>query len=356
MLNDITGNGGVERVVTNLSNSFSEKLGYQVDIISAFTAKNKIPYLSINPNINIIYLQGKKSKSRVFKYLEITKTLFNLTKKENYDVVISTSVTLTILLLLNRIINQSFAIVSWEQTQYDNIPIYFKLIMKFIYKYVNLIITLTNHDREIFEKYNENSSCIYNYISNTERKKSLLESHKILAIGRLEKEKSFDSLIRAFVYVKKLHPTWYLDIYGEGSEKKRLEKLITELKLKDRVILKGFKENIEDIYPDYTQFVLSSKSESFGMVLLEAMSYGLACVSNDCKIGPIEIINDEVDGLLARTGDINHLASQMIRVIENKKLRETLAINAIEKSKLFYEDKIIQQWDYSLNKYQKVIK
>jgi glycosyltransferase involved in cell wall biosynthesis len=354
ILNDITGLGGVERVVTNTANAFEEDLGHSVDIISVFPQKNKRAYIKINKKIKIFYLsKATSSNVKLVKYLKLNEKLRRLIADNRYDIVISNSVSLTLMILFIRLFSNSYKIIAWEHSQYDNASKHMKFLRKVFYRYLDLVVCLSHHDENIFKHLNNKATTIYNFIDDKHKENSKLETEKIIAVGRLETEKGFDLLIKAFVKVNQKHPIWKLDIYGEGSQRDVLQKLIIENHLDGVIKLKGFVEDIDSIFPSYSIFVLSSRSESFGMVLLEAMSHGLACVSYNCKIGPTEIIDDKVDGLLAEAENIDDLSDKIETLIENNELRKYIANNAIVKSKKFSKHNIISQWDKTLKTIKK---
>jgi GalNAc-alpha-(1->4)-GalNAc-alpha-(1->3)-diNAcBac-PP-undecaprenol alpha-1,4-N-acetyl-D-galactosaminyltransferase len=137
----------------------------------------------------------------------------------------------------------------------------------------------------------------------------------ILAVGRLNRLKGFDRLIKAFSHLDQ--KDWKLAIIGEGSERNNLENLIYDLNLEAYISMPGRTKAIEKWYKKSAIFVLSSRIEGFPNVLCEAMAYGCACVSFDCIAGPNEIITDKVDGYLVKNGDINALTAKMDFLINN---------------------------------------
>ncbi len=144
---------------------------------------------------------------------------------------------------------------------------------------------------------------------------STLDSKLVLAAGRLKPSKGFDILLEAWASVTRRHPDWRLHIYGEGLERSRLEELMSELGL-DTAELKGFTTEMSARMAESSLFVLSSRTEGYGMVLVEAMSCGVPVVSTDAPFGPSEIIDHGVDGVLVANGDPEALADGICRMIE----------------------------------------
>lgn len=104
-------------------------------------------------------------------------------------------------------------------------------------------------------------------------------------------------------------------------------------------------KNIEDKYEQASIYAMSSRFEGFGMVLIEAMSYGLPCVSFDCPYGPSDIITDYKDGILIENGNIQSFADAIIKLIENQSLRQDMGENAQVKAQNYVPEKIMQKWD-----------
>lgn len=151
-----------------------------------------------------------------------------------------------------------------------------------------------------------------------------------VSVGRLERVKGYDLLIRAFSQIAPELPDWSLVIYGNGSQKDAIHAQIDSLGLSDRVTLAG-----EDLHA-YRKvkaceiFVLSSRSEGMPNTLLEAMACGLACIAADCPNGPKELIQNGFNGLLVPSEDIDALATAMKTLARSGDLRATLSSNAIK--------------------------
>lgn len=216
--------------------------------------------------------------------------------------------------------------------------------MKFI-KYFDRIVVLTKQDGLYWRKYSQNISIITNSITNYPKEfNSLVDSHKIICVGRLEPQKGFDLLIKAWTMINQNHKDWYIEIYGEGYLKEFLDNEIIKCNVSNSIFIK---EPTRYIYKEYMNsefLVLSSRAEGFGLVLAEAMSCGRPCVSFNCPCGPDEIITDGVDGLLAKNGDVDDLAEKMEWMITHDKERKEMGIRARESAKRYDKEKIMTQW------------
>jgi glycosyltransferase involved in cell wall biosynthesis len=173
---------------------------------------------------------------------------------------------------------------------------------------------------------------------------------RIVAIGRLSREKGFDLLIRAFAELAEPHPDWQLLIAGEGPERSSLERLITELNLDLRASLPGWIESPLELLCSSRVFVLPSRYEGFPNALLEAMAAGVPVVSFACDHGPAEIVEHGVNGLLVAAEDVHGLAAELERMMLDVDLRIRLGGRAREVVQRFSNEAYFERWDRLLER------
>lgn len=173
---------------------------------------------------------------------------------------------------------------------------------------------------------------------------------RLVAMGRLGPEKGFDLLLQAFAAVAGAHPDWSLVVYGEGSERARLEALVRTLRLDGRVALPGHVADPAARLADAHAFVLSSRREGFPNALLEAMACGLPVVAFACPSGPAEIVAHGRDGLLVPAGDVARLAAALARLMGDAAERARMGARAREIATTLAPERVLLAWNALLEK------
>ncbi|MDE6285897.1 MAG: glycosyltransferase family 4 protein [Muribaculaceae bacterium] len=179
------------------------------------------------------------------------------------------------------------------------------------------------------------------------------DTRRVMAAGRLDVQKGFDILVNAWRTVARVHPDWSLDIYYvpyAGIELADLLSLINEADLSHCINLCEASADMAATFSEHSLFVLSSRYEGFGLVLIEAMACGVPCVSFDCPEGPSEIITDGEDGWLVPFRGLSDeeradaLADALCDAIANRDKRLRFSDTAQKSVRRFTPEVVMPQW------------
>lgn len=168
---------------------------------------------------------------------------------------------------------------------------------------------------------------------------------RLVAVGRLVAQKGFDLLIEAFALIAPRHPSWLLEIWGEGPDRPALQAQIDERGLQARVRLCGISPSPGGWAARADAFVLASRYEGFPNVLGEAMAAGLPVVSANCDFGPAELVTPDVSGLLVAADDVPALADGLDRLLGDRALRDRLGAAGRRAAARFALPLVAATWD-----------
>lgn len=353
--------GGMERVLANKANFLAEH-GYNIIIVttdqcgepSFFPLDNRIRCIDLN--INYEENNGKSIWNKLVHYpikqIKHKNRLTTLLKKEKPDITIS--MYCNDAQFLPSIHDGSKKILEihfsrFKRLQYGRKGLW-KLADRFrshqdasIVKKYDKFVVLTNEDKSYWGNL-KNICVIPNARTFTFSSLTPLDNKEVIAVGRYCFQKGFDILIDAWYIVCKKNADWILRIVGNGEQHEELQRKINIYGIGERVILDNSRPNMISIYQKASLFVLSSRYEGLPMVLLEAQSAGLPVVSFTCKCGPKDLIEDGISGFLVSEGDVIELANKILRLMEDKKLRESMGKAAFINSRKYSMEHVMQQW------------
>jgi glycosyltransferase involved in cell wall biosynthesis len=321
------GGGGAEQVMAILANAFAER-GFAVDLV---LAKAEGPYLDqIGSQIRIVDL----GRRRVAMCLP---ALVRYLRRERPTTLISALNYVNVIAILahrlarvpTRLVVSEHSILSRYRTR-DLRGRLVPMLMRITYPLADSVVCVSKGvARDLGETIGldlAKTVVIYNPVDIDSIDANAHEplDHPwfqpgappvVLAVGRLTEAKDFSSLIRAFALLKAQRPA-RLMILGEGELRGELEALIAAHGLSDDVALPGYVTNPFAYMKRSAVFVLSSRWEGFGLVLVEAMACDTPVVSTDCPSGPAEILEDGKWGTLVQIGDEYSMAEAIGSVLD----------------------------------------
>lgn len=368
LIDDISQLGGAEKVTITKLNYLATNLNWDIYLI--IQRKNE-HFFEISERIVIIYLdiltEGLTSKlASISKIIKDKFILFrkicSLIQIYRPSIIVSIGNEFVILPMLKyyikffkklniKIIRELHYSIP-QYNYYSANSLFYKVIHKFsslvrhkvIFRFYDIVITLSNEDKEKYWKNNAKLKVIPNPLTVKSDLKSNLSSKNVIALGRLVDMKNFSSLIRSFKFVHDQHHDWHLTIYGEGPLKQKLIEEINELGLNGIVLVNDRVKEVEKIYYQSSICVVPSLCEAFCLVITESMHCGVPVIAYNCPCGPKEIIDDNVNGYLIPLNDEKTLAKKITYLIEHDTVRFQMGKNAIKKSEDFSIAKIMVQW------------
>lgn len=376
---NIYGMGGTVRTVSNIANYLADQ-GYRVEIISIKRTSTK-PLFKLNKNIILRPLVDNTLKTNKGILREKVKQLMmkipsvifdkneDLYKMVNLYVDyklrkklknIKGGILVTTIPSLNiysaKVVDKSVIKIGQEHKTYD---VHHKSIQSKINKYykeLDAISCLTYKDVEDYRRQldEQNIKTIITNIANAtdvQYQSSTLKNKVIISAGRFSEEKGFDMLIEAFSKAckKTKDKEWTLKLFGSGQEKYKYQELIERNNMTSNIKLLPTSSKLIDEMKDSSIYALTSRRESFGMVIIEAMSVGVPCIAFECD-GPKEIITNNVNGVLVEKENVESYAKSLIDLMENEEKRITMGKKAKIDSQEYSMDIIGEQWIDLFNK------
>lgn len=335
--------GGAERVIAQLANYFTEK-----DIsCRIITTENGEVMYPLHEKIDIVAI-GKKSNNKVIDRILRYKTIRSVVQKNKADVVLTMPEDTGIYAILALIGTGIPVYVSERNNPWvmPDVKIT-RLLRKVAYPFAQGIIFQTQMAKSFFPQYIQKKGVVLqNPVDATRIPEPYIGERKKVfsAVGRLEPQKNFPMLIRAFSEFHKREKDYKLVIYGEGRERINIENLIKELHLENSVSLPGRNKDVLNCINDCAAFILSSDYEGMPNALIEAMCMGMPVISTDCPSGgPREIIENEKNGLLIPVNDELRMTQAMFNIIKDGNSC-LLGQNAYKTGKHLMDASVFEDW------------
>ncbi|MDD3242009.1 MAG: glycosyltransferase [Bacilli bacterium] len=380
------GYGGIENSIASLVNNLSNE--YDVNIVSVYKLYDK-PIYDINDKVKIKYLidndlalrmdvykkliKGYALKTLLkrlisdyvkgFHFIKLIKDMFmsivitinkkrlmtKYLKEDNSDIIISTRDIFNF--QVSKYIGSKCKKIAWEHNHHHGDMKYAKRIVNSCYNMDNLVLvsdSLRSFYKKQMKKNDSKCRCVYipNTLDYIPEELSKLDNKNLISVGRMSREKGYDDLIEVFNIINNYDKNIHLDIIGDGAQKNLVADKIYQYKLNKSVNLHGFQKRdyINKLLLNSSLYLMTSHTESFGLVLIEAMSYGIPCIAFSSAEGANDIIIDGVNGYLIKNRDFKEMADKTMELLKDKDKRESFSIKARETSLRFSKDIVKKEW------------
>lgn len=360
------GYGGIEKSISALANMLCDT--YDVEIVSSYKLYDQ-PVFDLNPKVKVKYLITKyqpnreawknsikkvkpivflkESKNSIMTLLLRRRTMIKTIKQCDSDIIISTRDLFN--KWLGKYGKKKTLKIGWEHNHHHGDVSYANKVASSS-ENLNVLVLVSDSLRAFYKKKMKNSKChcvyIPNVIENLPKKTSSLKKHRIISVGRLAREKGYSDLLDVMKLVHQERPDWTLDIIGDGAQKNLLGDRIFNENMNDYITLHGYqkKEYINRLLQESSIYVMSSFTESFGIVLLEAMSFGIPVIAFDSAEGATELIKNDYNGYLITNRDKEKMKKQIIALIDDEDKRKKIGQNGRTTSMNFTADIVKKEW------------
>ena len=344
---DMSRGGGTEHITQILANLLAEDGKYIVWVLNCSNRSGK-SYYPLDSRVNFAVLaDGGVLKKAV--------SLLRFVKKNGIKVLINVDVMLGIFSLPAAFFHPSLKVIAWEMFNLRNDigSRRTKSVRRLSLRKCAYYITQTKGDMEAFLS-EMPVKCPITYIYNpcdepADSGKYDADSKTIITAGHFFFTKGYDLAVDTARYVFSLHPDWRWEFYGDGDRFEETQKTVAEAGLCDNVVFCGRTVCMDQVYEKAAMYVMTSRTEGFGLVLTEAKSHRLPTLSFDIDFGPREIIEDGVSGYLVPCFDTEKMAERICTLIEDRDMRIRFSERAGDNLWKFSRREFLQSWEKVLS-------
>lgn len=348
------GNGGAERVLATIANNLCRE--HDVRIVTMTDAESFYP---LDERVKIMGLGQKMSRankikkifSAAFGGLKAYFSLRKMVKKEKIDVVLSFLGPASFLAIMLKVFGTKCRVVVSERCDPFARGKLYAFFERSFFPKADVIVCQSVAVTKFFkEKHRKKTVVIPNPIAASaipERHEGA-RRHAVVGVGRLDPQKNFSMLIRAFSRLPEQFSDYSLEIYGGGPLEEQLKKQIEELGISDRAHLMGVKKGVMHYIGDAALYVMSSDYEGFPNALAESMASGIPVISTDFPTGVAHEIIGEPNGIVVPVGDEDALLAAMEKMLSREDKWDDMSRANSELLDTLSETRVIQLWEKAL--------
>jgi len=356
IVNDLCVKGGVERILSDVVNYLVKNNDYQI-VIATINENTKSAY-EYDDRVQIIPVKYTPSNLRyagkVLDMFSFGKALGKLISEIKPDAVIKVQTSGYSWVI--PWVQKSVPKLLWIHTSQQGLAITLKKNQNAVFNYLywktcrffmglyHKTIMLTEEDMKDWKL--NNGVAIYNFTNfeNNSGQVSSLNNKNAICVARYDYFKRLDLLVEIWEKIHAKFPDWTLSVYGGyGEERDNIGKLVKSKGLADCIQLNGSTNQIDQKLIESSVFCFTSQFEGFGLVLIEAMQFGLPVVAFS-TVGVNTIVKDNNNGYLVRFGDVDTYADKLSSLLESYEERQRLGENARKSLSLFSKEKVMRMW------------
>ncbi|MBV6879078.1 glycosyltransferase family 4 protein [Epilithonimonas ginsengisoli] len=345
--NGINGSGGLERVLSLKASLLAENYGYEVSIL-VLNDSDKAPFYNFSSRIRFYSIEvGGNPIGYVLSYKNGIQRVINEIKPNIISVCddglkgffIPQFVRTKAKIIYERHVSK-LAETNSNQSILQKASTRIKwLLMEMLGKKFDSFVVLTEGNKKEWGSL-RNIEVVPNPLSFYPEMSSHLDNKKVICVGKISFQKGQDLLLKAWKNITQQFPDWTLELYGKENRN-----FLDTSTLPENVSWYPPAKNIKEKYLASSIYVMSSRFEGFGMVLIEAMACGVPCISFNCNYGPSDIISDGIDGFLVQKENVDELSRKIEYLIENREKRIEFGKSAKQNVKRFSPQMIVEQWN-----------
>lgn len=346
--NGINGAGGLERVLSVKASMLADDYGYQVHILCLNDShQNRFYNFSHQIHFHSIPVKGN-----LFAYLRsYRKGIRKVVKEVQPDVISVCDDGLkgffvpSFINTKAKIIYERHASVNLNTGDSAKGKAIRQVMLSRVPKFSKFVVLTRSN---IKEWNRPNVIAIPNPLSFTSQTGNRLNQKRIIMVGNHSLNKGTDLALKIWSEIQPEFPDWQLDVYGKIDENQTFVKMSQDMNLKN-IHFHSPTGEIQKKYENSSVSILCSRSEGFGMVLIEAMECGVPCVSFDCPSGPGDIIRNGEDGFLIPPDDLKTFEEKLKLLMSDENIRNQMGKKANENVRRFSADQILKKWDDLFN-------